>query len=548
MIVLWDDTVFERLWCNYEVAVHAKTSASCAFTLVPVWEPAWNVAWLASWFAFGCSIDPSQRQLSAWDPSSEWSLFVSFWETYYVSPIVFLVASIPCTWLCLQRFKHHKLMLDQMSSFELRDAKCTLETDRILIMEQILGLFEPALSVSFETKDSTGRAEQQSTQTREDHALISPRDIEEIQGTSYPTKEEIMDLFNAYVRGPLRETAMRSTGRGDHVPFTLCIGACLPVFFTAVATVLDCDGLGDCHRAAAHCGYPSVSRYILGNVVMDLFLQQLFWGICCPLVVRTNGLAARLVSGTGPNCFWDHFSVQDSCILHAACPSLNWGWWWCYLRRIHCCVFLAPLLGSCCSSRSTGGYSQVLGFGALESGKRDEDLKARGGVQKRMVEGWMTVLRMYCALLWATAGWFIQVPWPKGGSHSCRNSSFDSFWSMWSCFVARFTLYRFFKMTVLEMPMEPLCLLLVWWCLMSMCPKSICSVPLVQRLEPLPTCPPREARSFGLPQDLKWCGARCNLEICIADCHSKCYDMRLVNRYVVHAENSHVLLSQGVPA
>ena len=188
-------------------------------------------------------------------------------------------------------------MLDQMSSFELRDAKCTLETDRILIMEQILGLFEPAVSVSFETKDSTGSAEQQSTQTREDHALISPRDIEEIQGTSYPTKEEIMDLFNAYVRGPLRETAMRSTGRGDHVPFTLCIGACLPVFFTALATVLDCDGLGDCHRAAAHCGYPSVSRYILGNVVMDLFLQQLFWGICCPLVVRTNGLAARLVSG-----------------------------------------------------------------------------------------------------------------------------------------------------------------------------------------------------------------------------------------------------------
>ena len=67
----------------------------------------------------------------------------------YQYPIVWLLASLFCFW----KLKRHKNMLDQMAAFDLRNAKCTLESDRRVFEEQVLSLWdealEPPVSVAF---------------------------------------------------------------------------------------------------------------------------------------------------------------------------------------------------------------------------------------------------------------------------------------------------------------------------------------------------------------------------------------------------------------
>ena len=41
MLVIWDDTYWQRLWCNYEVAIYVKASAPEAIHFVPVWMALW---------------------------------------------------------------------------------------------------------------------------------------------------------------------------------------------------------------------------------------------------------------------------------------------------------------------------------------------------------------------------------------------------------------------------------------------------------------------------------------------------------------------------
>ena len=99
-------------------------------------------------------------------------------------------------------------MLDQMASFDIRNAKCALETDRIVIEEQVFRLFdeaaEPAESVAFD--DLGANPEPVFLETA--LPLISP-DFHEVRHiTSYPTKNEVMDQFNLYVRGTLRDAVL----------------------------------------------------------------------------------------------------------------------------------------------------------------------------------------------------------------------------------------------------------------------------------------------------------------------------------------------------
>jgi hypothetical protein len=71
---------------------------------------------------------------------------------------MYLLYAVIASWFCFQKIKRHKRMLDQMAGFQLGNAKCTLETDRRVIEEQVLSLFdealEPPVSIAFGTEEA----------------------------------------------------------------------------------------------------------------------------------------------------------------------------------------------------------------------------------------------------------------------------------------------------------------------------------------------------------------------------------------------------------
>lgn len=47
--------------------------------------------------------------------------------------------------------------------------------------------------------------------------------------TSYPSKDEVIEQFNEYVRGPLRDNVLNSVGQENGIGFKLCLVAILPL-------------------------------------------------------------------------------------------------------------------------------------------------------------------------------------------------------------------------------------------------------------------------------------------------------------------------------
>ena len=190
-------------------------------------------------------------------------------------------------------------MLARMASFDIRNAKCALETDRIVIEEQVFRLFdealEPAVSVDL---DDLGTAIPGPGPLETQMPLISPDTLHDIRHiTSYPTKDEVMDQFNLYVRGPLRNAALSWTGQPGHISLKLCVVGILPWQYASLFWLITCNGHNNkCETYALEQGYSSMALFLGVNGICLLFLENLSGILFPPLLLRANEIVDELVS------------------------------------------------------------------------------------------------------------------------------------------------------------------------------------------------------------------------------------------------------------
>ena len=84
-----------------------------------------------------------------------------------------------------------------------------------------------------------------------------------------PTREfPPLQEFNAYIRGPLHLKLLSLLGSEVDVPLKLCVIGTAPSILLCLTLLLGCNGHHDCDTAAARLGYPSVTQYMLVNVLI----------------------------------------------------------------------------------------------------------------------------------------------------------------------------------------------------------------------------------------------------------------------------------------
>ena len=308
-----------RLWCNYELAVRAKTGPTHAMVLVPIWKPLWTLSWFGIGFLLSCMVigyKPPPFELD-----SRRALFISMFELESLPAYMYVASGVPFSWFCLEKLRRHRWMLDEMASFDLKNARCSVESDRQIIEEHISDLFDealdPPLSVAFDADESRPpplmdemslwhtlrtNIQQPSSEVDEMQDAAVPlvqtiRDIRHV--TSYPTRAEVIDEFNTYVRGTLRDSVVIALGQENEMSFKMCMVAVLPFIFMSLLSVLGCDGHRDCRVAASDMGFSSVPAYLVSDVALNLLLAPLNLATNVPLALRCNQLVTRCAAEHG---------------------------------------------------------------------------------------------------------------------------------------------------------------------------------------------------------------------------------------------------------
>ena len=121
-------------------------------------------------------------------------------------------------------------------------------------------------------------------------------------------REQALDRFNAYVRGPLHDAVLDTVGNETHVPYHLCMVAFLPMNFYSLVNILGCDN-GLCERSASEGGYPTVTSYMVTQVIAWFLCLLLTFPLTHPVLLRLMKFVMSCTDG--------HLQV---CLAGLCCP------------------------------------------------------------------------------------------------------------------------------------------------------------------------------------------------------------------------------------
>ena len=153
MLILWDDTYFERLWCNLELATHARFCGAEKVEVLPLWLAPWLLASILLDILGVTLFFQLEPVFPKWSEAVTryaaamlgetrgGSYFVACFAVWLMSSIVYLPISIPCFFSFRMKLRSHQLMLNQMAAFDVKNAKCSLPADREPITQHVRELF-----------------------------------------------------------------------------------------------------------------------------------------------------------------------------------------------------------------------------------------------------------------------------------------------------------------------------------------------------------------------------------------------------------------------
>lgn len=257
LCILWCDVYFERLWCNLEVATFcAINEGADKVDLQPLWLAPWVIATLVC-DLLSISIadrlfelipifgDYFARQLPDYPTVAVFlmQLFgigTAFWISY-------MPATIP-NWISFSTKMHnHACMLGQTKEYRLKEAKCTVESDRPLVEQQIKQLFQAVPNLG-EASNSTQR-------------------------------QEALTRFDNFMQQDFKHQIAERVGVDDSLNYPLALLVLLPMLFDSIANVLGCDGM-PCDVSSISEGYNSVRQYMITN--------SLCWTVGCLFIYPTT--------------------------------------------------------------------------------------------------------------------------------------------------------------------------------------------------------------------------------------------------------------------
>lgn len=309
MLVRWDDTYFERLWCNMEMATFARYSESPEkMEFVPLWLAPWLLSavlldLLGVEFLRCMEADEAteiitqtgiKMGLAMLGDSREALLFLEGFLHSFPYFVCYLPMALPSMLSFKSKIQGHQLMLHQMASFDIKKAKCSVESDRPLVEEQVAMHFQPKLETDVIV---AGGSE------------LAPEAVE-----SGALREEALDRFNSYVQGPLRSTLLDCIGEVHEVPFQLCSLCMLPMTtFNATAIIPSAwQGCG----TLSTLGYASPWdwRLWMPSLVAWCLAQTLAYPVTFPILLR---LLQQVESATENAWVQLLFGILCSCLVYA---------------------------------------------------------------------------------------------------------------------------------------------------------------------------------------------------------------------------------------
>ncbi|CAE7520866.1 unnamed protein product [Symbiodinium natans] len=298
LLVLWDETYFQRLWCNLELSIFARRRGVKHVLLVPLWLAPWLLSTMLLLYLEGrlmaimWSLNPKMGiDVNADDAQAATNVYMygfqHMLDILEAAPFYALLylPMIPVSLTAFQaKLDGHATLLADMESFDIRDAKCSVEEDRQAIEMQVAELFSLESSSISRSKstDSEDAAEETSILTQTEADLPAPA------ASRSPQHEQCLNSFNLFVRGSLRDAIIDDWGLETHLPWHICLLAWLPTML--------------CLTAVSWCaidfyeemGFTSQKQYLL---VAGLELWVCY-PICLPLAHPWCLRSLRCVSST----------------------------------------------------------------------------------------------------------------------------------------------------------------------------------------------------------------------------------------------------------